>query len=124
MISQQPKQILESDRLAAIQVHVRTVITKLTEKTINFNKEVVLNRTDIYVKLYEKDSLQAASRFGLAVRRYAGKQKGLGSIPLRLSSLFKMLWFVDTALSLFLTINKTLKRLSSLSILMQESFWW
>ena len=29
------------------------------------------------------------SRFGLAVRRQAGKQKGLGSIPLRLSILFK-----------------------------------
>ena len=29
------------------------------------------------------------SRFGLAVRRYAGKRKDLGSIPLRLSFLFK-----------------------------------
>ena len=29
------------------------------------------------------------SRFGLAVRRKAGKQKGLGSIPVRLSLLFK-----------------------------------
>jgi len=28
-------------------------------------------------------------RFGPAVRRYAGKQKGLGSIPLRLSFLFE-----------------------------------
>ena len=27
----------------------------------------------------------------------AGKQKDLGSIPLRLSSIFKKLWFVDTA---------------------------
>ena len=29
------------------------------------------------------------SRFGLAVRRKAGKRKDLGSIPLRLSFLFK-----------------------------------
>ena len=29
------------------------------------------------------------SRFGLAARRQAGKQKNIGSIPLRLSSLFK-----------------------------------
>ena len=29
------------------------------------------------------------SRFGLAVRRQSGKQRDLGSIPLRLSSLFK-----------------------------------
>ena len=29
------------------------------------------------------------SRFGLAVRRQAGKQKDLGSIPLRLSFLFE-----------------------------------
>ena len=29
------------------------------------------------------------SRFGLAVRRYAGKRKDLGSIPLRLSFLFR-----------------------------------
>ena len=28
------------------------------------------------------------SRFGLAVRRKAGKQQGLGSVPLRLSFLF------------------------------------
>ena len=38
------------------------------------------------------------SRFGLAVRRKAGKRKDLGSIPLRLSFLFKGLWFVDTVL--------------------------
>ena len=36
------------------------------------------------------------SRFGLAVRREAGKQKGLGSTPLWLSFLLKKLWFVDT----------------------------
>ena len=32
---------------------------------------------------------QIVSRFGLAVRRKAGKRKDLGSIPLRLSFLFK-----------------------------------
>ena len=37
------------------------------------------------------------SRFGPAVRRCAGKQKDLGSIPLRLSSLQK-LWPADTVL--------------------------
>ena len=37
----------------------------------------------------------------------------------------KGLWFVDTCLvTLSLTMNETLKRLSSLPILMQESFWW
>ena len=34
----------------------------------------------------------------------------------------KKLWFADTVLCLFLAINETLKWLSSLSILMQESF--
>ena len=34
-------------------------------------------------------SATAANRFGLAVRRYAGKRKDLGSIPLRLSFLFR-----------------------------------
>ena len=66
------------------------------------------------------------SRFGLAVRRQAGKQKGLGSIPLRLSVLFKEVvaggHCLVTALSL--TVNETLKWLSSLPILMQESFWF
>ena len=41
-------------------------------------------------KLINKLCLHAVSRFGLAVRRYkAGKRKDLGSIPLRLSFLFK-----------------------------------
>ena len=42
--------------------------------------------------LYRNDQHQHAvrvSRFGLAVRRYAGKQRDLGSNPLRLSFLFK-----------------------------------
>ena len=42
------------------------------------------------------------------IRRWAGKQKDLGSIPLRLSSLFVKLWFVDIILivTLPLTINE------------------
>ena len=36
------------------------------------------------------------SRFGIAVRRSAGKQKDLGSNPLRLSFLLKKMWSVDT----------------------------
>ena len=37
----------------------------------------------------------------------------------------KRLWFVDSlVVTLSLTINETLKCLLSLSILMQESFWW
>ena len=50
---------------------------------------------------------------------------GLGSIPLLLAFLFKELWFMDTVfLTLPLTINRILKRLSSLRVLMQESLWW
>ena len=65
------------------------------------------------------------SWFGLLVRCYAGKQKDLGLIPLQLSLLFKRLWFVDTVLWLCPSLpTKTLKWLSSLPILMQESFWW
>ena len=65
------------------------------------------------------------SRFGLAVRRQAGKQKGLGSIPLRLSLLFRKVVVCGHCLvTLSLTINKTLKWLSSLLVLMQESFRW
>ena len=65
----------------------------------------------------------AVSRFGLAVRRQAGKQKDLGSILFRLSSLFKRVVVCGHCLVTFsLTINETLKRLSLLPILMQESF--
>ena len=39
------------------------------------------------------------SRFGLAVRRQAGKQGDLGSNPLRLSTVsLQKLWSVDTVL--------------------------
>ena len=60
------------------------------------------------------------SRFGLAVRRQAGKQKDLGSTPLRLSFLFKEVVVCGHCLvTLSLTINETLKWLSSLPVLMQ-----
>ena len=67
------------------------------------------------------DLWSLVSLFGLAVRPQAGKQKDLGSIPLRLAFLFRNcdLWSLVT---LHLTINETLKWLSSLPILMQESF--
>ena len=59
------------------------------------------------------------SRYGLVIRQ-AGKRKDLGSIPLRLSFLFKSLWSCGHCLvTLFLTTNETLKWLSSLPILMQ-----
>ena len=62
------------------------------------------------------------SRFGLAVRRQAGKQRDLGSNPLQLTFLFKSCG--HCLVTLFLTINETLKWLLSLPILMRESFWW
>ena len=63
------------------------------------------------------------SRFGPAVRHKASKQKDLGSIPLRLSFLFRAVVCGHYLVALFITIQKTLKWLSSLPILMQESFW-
>ena len=60
------------------------------------------------------------SWFGLAVRRQAGKQKVLGWNPLRLSFLFETFVVCGHGLAtLSLTINETLKWLSSLPILMQ-----
>ena len=66
-------------------------------------------------------NLQNVSRFGLAVRSQAGKQKDLGSNLLRLSFLFKScLWTLSCD---FVPHNyETLKWLSSLPILMQKSF--
>ena len=61
--------------------------------------------------------------FGLAVRRWAGKQKDLGSILLQLSFLLKKVVLCGHRLvTVSLTTNETLKWLSSLPILMQESF--
>ena len=66
-------------------------------------------------------SSKIESRFGLAVWRYkAGKRKDLGSKLLRLSFLFKKVAVCEHCLvTLSLTINETIKRLSSLPILMQ-----
>ena len=65
------------------------------------------------------------SQFRLAVRDQAGKQNGLGSIPLWLSLLFtKVIVCGQCLVTLSLTINETLKWLSSLPTLMQKSFWW
>ena len=59
-------------------------------------------------------------RAGLAPSGKAGKRKDLGSIPLRLSFLFKKVVVCGHCLvTLSLTINETLKWLSSLPILMQ-----
>ena len=49
------------------------------------------------------------SRFGLAVRRYAGKQRDLGSNLLRLSFLFKIVVCGRCLVTLSLTIYETLK---------------
>ena len=57
------------------------------------------------------------SRFGLAVRRYADEQKDLASTLL---SLKNKLW----SMSFDFAIDEARKWLSSLSILMQESFSW
>ena len=55
----------------------------------------------------------------------SGKQKDLGSILLRLSFLFKKVVVCGHCLvTLSLTINETLKWISSLPTLMQKSFWW
>ena len=69
------------------------------------------------VQLYREHQ----GRFGLAVRRYSGKQKGLGSIPLRLSFLFEKVVVCGHCLvTLSFTINELLKWISSLPILMQD----
>ena len=68
---------------------------------------------------------QFLSQFGLAVRHEAGKQKGLGSIPLRLYFFLKKVVVCGQCfVILSLTINETLKWPSSPPIIMQESFWW
>ena len=65
------------------------------------------------------------SRFGLAVRRQAGKRKDFGSIPLRLSFLFKkvVVWghcLVSLSIASYWNIQMALIA----AILMQRSFWW
>ena len=61
--------------------------------------------------------LTAVRRFGLAVGRQAGKRKGFGSIPLRLSFLSKEGVVCGHCLeTLSPTVNETLKWLSSVPI--------
>ena len=50
--------------------------------------EVGIRNRMVVTEHYRAESL-LLSRFGLAVRSWAGEQKGLGSIPLRLSLFFK-----------------------------------
>ena len=84
----------------------------------------------IAVSLFPRVSAQSChhcekklvSRFGLVVSR-----GGLGSNLLRLSFVFKsQLWSQcgHCLVTLSLTVNERLKWLSSLPILMLESFWW
>ena len=61
---------------------------------------------------------------GKALGWYSGKQRDLGSNPLRLSFLFKSCGLWTLSCDFVLTVNETLKWLSSLSTLMQRSFWW
>ena len=78
-----------------------------------------------YYRLQNKVA-HLVSRSGLAVRLQAGRQKGLGSIPLRLFLLFEKVAVVcgHCLVTLSPTITETLKWLSSLPILMQEPLWW
>ena len=58
--------------------------------------------------------------FGLTLRRYTGKLKSHGSIPFRLSFLFKRVVVCGHChVTVSLTVNEILKWLSSLLILMQ-----
>ena len=98
--------------------------TKLNAtKRDRMHVRIACSQSHQYSKPREDTDLNV-SRFGLVVKRQAGKQKGLGSIPFRHSFSSKMLWCVDMhcLVTLSLTVNETLKWLSSLPILMQESF--
>ena len=78
-----------------------------------------LRKVRVLIRLWKQPSAQAESRFGLAVRRQAGKRKDLGSIPLLLSFSSEVVVYGHGLVTLSLTINETLKWLSSLPILMQ-----
>ena len=76
--------------------------------------------------IYEPQNQARVSRSGLAVRLYR-LVSGRTSVRHRFGSPFtsKKLWFVDAVLWLCPSLpTETLKWLSSLPILMQESFWW
>ena len=59
-----------------------------TTKRDRVHVRIACSQSHQYSKPREDTDLNV-NRFGLAVRRQAGKQKGLGSIPFRLSFLFK-----------------------------------
>ena len=64
------------------------------------------------------------SRLGLVVRRSAGKRKDAGSTPrFGLTFRFKKCDFWTLSLTLPCIINETSKCLTSLPILMRNSFW-
>ena len=74
------------------------------------------HQNDSCIKM-RSDESHVVGRFGLAVRRKAGKQNDLGSNLLRLSFLFKKVVVCGHCLvTLSLTINETLKWPSSLPI--------
>ena len=71
-----------------------------------------------------KSTKMIVSRFGLAVRRLAGKKRDLGSNLLRLSFLFKRCGLWTLSSHFVPKNNETLQWFSSLLTLMQESLWW
>ena len=79
---------------------------------------VLINNISISLYICDRTVAQCfrGSQFGLAVRRWAGNQKDLGSIPLRLDLSLQKLWSADTVL--WLCPSQLL-----LPIWMQESFW-
>ena len=89
--------------------------TPLSRSTI-FTEALPIKPDDSSVFNFKAIVYSRVSRFGLAVRRYAGKRKDLGSIPLRLSFLFRKVVVCGHYWNI--------KWLSSLSILIQVSFWW
>ena len=105
----------EWDETGLVSNTFHEILPKLLDKLL---ENTVLNRLHI-------GHPYLVSRFGLAVRRYAGKRKDLGSIPLRLSFLFKKVVVCGHCLVNCPSLpTETLKWLSSLPIFMQESFWW
>ena len=85
----------------------------------SIKKRIVVRRT---VRSMFGEETFAQLRTGF---RLHGKQKGHGSIPIQVSLLFEKVVVCGHCLvTLSLTINVTLKWLSSLPILMQESCWW
>ena len=73
--------------------------TKLNAtKRDRMHVRIACSQSHQYSKPREDTDLNV-SRFGLVVKRQAGKQKGLGSIPFRLSFLFKNVVVCGHALS-------------------------